>query len=53
MESMFQAMNLKSYDEKKFDRIIAPLAIRAEHSGDDDAMFVKQCIMHVWDAFDW
>ena len=53
VESMFQAMNLKSYDEKKFDRIVVPLAIRGEHAEDEDSAFVKQCIVHIWDAFDW
>lgn len=53
VESMFQAMNLKSYDEKKFDRIVVPLAIRGEHANDEETTLVKQCIVHIWDAFDW
>ena len=59
IESMFQAMNLKTYSERHFDRVAIVLSIKGEHAASAsvekgaDVVMTKCCLMHIWDAFDW
>ena len=59
VESMFQAMNLKTYSERHFDRVAIVLSIKGEHAASAsaekgaDVALTKFCLLHIWDAFDW
>ncbi len=50
---MFNAMNMKSFTEKQFDRIISTLCIKGEHKKNTKAREVKLILLQIWDAFDW
>ena len=50
---MFNSMNMKTFDEKTFDRILCTLCIKGKHKDETQIMEVKLILLHIWDAFDW
>ena len=53
VNTMFNAMNMKSFNEKKFDQVIATLWIKGKYKDDPKKLEMNLILLHVWEAFDW
>ena len=52
VNTMFNAMNMKSFNEKKFDQVIATLWIKGS-TDDPKKLEMNLILLGVWEAFDW
>ena len=53
VNTMFNAMNMKSFNEKKFDQVIVTLWIKGKYKDDPKKLETNLILLHIWEAFDW
>ena len=53
VNTMFNAMNMKSFNEKKFDQVIVTLWIKGKYKDDPKKLEMNLILLHIWEAFDW